>query len=440
MRARGPGAWLDARIGRMSDGSQNGSSDPRPGEGGGGAPGVSGAPPAPFSPVAEVLEELRAGRMIILTDDEDRENEGDLVLPARFATPESINFMLREAKGYLCLSLTEADCDRLRLDPQATVNTSVRGTPFTVSIDGHPDHGFTTGVSASERARCIRMAIDPSYGAGDFVRPGHINPLRSRDGGVLVRTGQTEGSVDLCRLAGLYPAAVIIEITRDDGEMARLDDLEGFARRHDLKICSVNQLIEYRLRQTTLVRRLEPLSGVPIETEAGRFTVHSFRSDVDSNAHLALCAGGVGDADEFGHVRRDDEPVLVRVQRQDLLGDLFSMVDDPGGSASSRSIHAALRAIAGEGRGVFLYMRTDGVGDDVALRRKALGALAAEPDHRQRAIDTEAMPMDRRNYGIGGQILKQLGVNRMRLLTNTPRGLPGLSAFGLEITEHVPLV
>ena len=213
---------------------------------------------AVFTPIPEILDELRAGRIIVLTDDEDRENEGDLVLPAQFVTPELISFMLREASGYLFLSLTEADCDRLDLHDQTPVNTSVRGTPLTVSIDGHPKHGFTTGVSAHERAKSIHLAIDPDSGPDDFVRPGHINPLRSRDGGVLVRIGQTEGSVDLCRLAGLYPAAVGIEIMREDGEMARLPDLERFCAQHDLKMCSVRDIIEHRLAKSSIVERLDP--------------------------------------------------------------------------------------------------------------------------------------------------------------------------------------
>jgi 3,4-dihydroxy 2-butanone 4-phosphate synthase/GTP cyclohydrolase II len=281
------------------------------------------------------------------------------------------------------------------------------------------------------------MAIDPAFAADDFVRPGHINPLRARDGGVLVRTGQTEGSVDLCRLAGLHPSAVIIEIVREDGEMARLNDLREFSSKHGLKMCSVNQLIEYRLEQTALVRRLEPRDGVEIETAAGAFRVMMYRSEVDARTHLALCAGGVGAVDEFGRVCASDEPTLVRVQRQDLFGDLFGALEGEGGSRAS--IDRALRAIAGVGRGVLLYMRPEGVGDDLALRRSAMGSDGFV-EFAGEAIDGEAMPMEKRDYGIGGQILRDLGVRRMRLMTNHPRGLPGLSAFGLEIVEHVPLL
>jgi 3,4-dihydroxy 2-butanone 4-phosphate synthase/GTP cyclohydrolase II len=250
----------------------------------------------PFSPIPEILEELKQGRMVILTDDEKRENEGDLVVPAQFVTPESVTFVLQNALGYMCLSMTEADCDRLNLHPQSATNTSQRGTAFTVSIDLHPKHGGTTGVSARERARCIRMAIDPQYGPDDFVRPGHINPLRSRDGGVLVRTGQTEGSLDLCRLAGLYPAAVIIEIMKPDGEMARVPDLAKFSKRHGMKMCSVAQIIEHRLKRESLVRRLEPREGRKLRTEFGEFNAILYESAVDPLPHLVLTVGEVGAA------------------------------------------------------------------------------------------------------------------------------------------------
>jgi len=390
-----------------------------------------------FSPVDDVIRDLRDGRMIILTDDESRENEGDLVMAAEHATPEAITFMLREARGYLCLSLTEHDCDRLKLEPQASRNTSVRGTPFTVSIDGHPKHGFTTGVSAPERARVIRMAIDPELTADDFVRPGHINPLRSRDGGVLVRTGQTEGSVDLCRLADLYPAAVIIEIMRDDGEMARLPDLKQFADKHQLKLCSVNQLIEHRLSSTRLVHRVEPLRGVQVDTAEGPFTMFAFQSKVDTQPHLALCLGGVGDLDQRGRVIEQNEPTLVRVHRRQIVGDVFGGRGSDG-VVTAHKLHASLRAIRQAGRGALVYMRPGGVGDDLELRLKQIASLGGDADLNADIV-SEAMPMDKRDYGIGGQILRELGVSRMRLLTNHQRELPGLAAFGLEIVEHVGL-
>lgn len=278
----------------------------------------------PFSPIPEILDELRAGRMIVLTDDENRENEGDLVMAAQHVTPEAVTFMLSVARGYLCLSLTEADCDRLDLHPQATVNTTMRGTAFTVSIDGHPRHGFTTGVSAKERARCIQMCIDPRYGVEDFTRPGHINPLRSRNGGVLVRTGQTEGSLDLCRLAGLYPAAAIIEVMRDDGEMARVPDLERFCAEHGLKMCSVAQIIEHRVARESLVRRVGPTR--PVRTALGTFNAMLFESLVDPLPHLALTVGEIG-ATGPGGALQIDEPVLVRMHRRHLMGDVFGDLD-----------------------------------------------------------------------------------------------------------------
>ncbi|MGE3107701.1 MAG: 3,4-dihydroxy-2-butanone-4-phosphate synthase [Phycisphaerales bacterium] len=407
-----------------------------------------------FAPIHDVLDELRAGRMIILTDDESRENEGDLILPASFATPEAITFMLSVARGYMCLSLTEADCDRLDLSPQAAVNTTVRGTAFTVSVDGHPRHGFTTGVSAKERARCIRMLIDPQYGPDDFVRPGHINPLRSRDGGTLVRTGQTEGSIDLCRLAGLYPAAAIIEIMRDDGEMARLPDLVALSRKHSLKMCSVAQVIEHRLARESLVKRLAPACGVPIRTPEGEFTLIGFESMVDALPHLALTCGGVGSLDESGAARQTTEPVLVRMHRRNILGDIFgdlgsSAVSPAGRSAGPKSshdlLHAALREIQRARRGALVYLRPESVGDGLlerlqSVRRSAPDRGADTPDLRHPAgLASNAVPMHLREFGIGGQILRNLGLHRLRLLTNSNTDMPGIEAFGLEITERVPI-
>lgn len=388
----------------------------------------------PFSPIPEILDELRAGRIIILTDDERRENEGDLVLPAQFASPETITFLLTVARGYLCLSMTEADCDRLDLTPQAAVNTTVRGTAFTVSVDGHPRHGFTTGVSAAERARCIRMMIDPAYTTADFVRPGHINPLRSRDGGVLVRTGQTEGSLDLCRMAGLYPAAAIIEIMRDDGEMARLPDLEIIAKRHGLKMCSVPQLIEYRLARESLVRRLDPASGTPIRTPHGTFNLVAFESLVDPQPHVALTLG-------LGALTPSDTPTLVRVHRRHLLGDVFGDLDSSPEGATADTLHAAMRAIQKEGRGVVVYLRPEGSGDDLSQRLSTVRRvkMAAQHPPDPDAPELSLPPAMTREIGVGSQILRELGVTRLRLLTNHTTEWPGLEAFGLQVVERVPL-
>lgn len=392
----------------------------------------------PFATIPEVLQDIRDGRMVILTDDEDRENEGDLVIAAEHVTPETVTFMLTVARGYMCLSMTEADCDRLELSPQAAVNTTMRGTAFTVSIDGHPKHGFTTGVSAKERARCIRMAIDPQYRIDDFTRPGHINPLRSRDGGVLVRTGQTEGSVDLCRLAGLYPAAVIIEIMRDDGEMARLPDLEKVAAQHNLKMCSVAQLIEYRLARESLIKRIEPLGGTTIRSRLGEFQLYAFESMVDALPHVALCVGDIG-----APGTTTDKPTLVRVHRRDVLGDIFLDLDSSPEGATGDTLHASLRKIADEGRGVVLYLRPTGSdARDVGLAQR----LSAVRTGRKGDVDDpnltapgNTVPSAVREIGVGSQILRDLGLSKLRLLTNHQTDWPGLEAFGLEIVERVPI-
>lgn len=393
--------------------------------------------PPGFSPIPEILDELRAGRMVVLTDDEDRENEGDLVLPAQFADAGSIGFMLKEARGYLCLSLTRADCQRLDLKPQADVNTSVRGTPFTVAIDGHPRHGLTTGVSAAERAKTIRLAIDPDSTPGDFVRPGHINPLRARDGGVLVRIGQTEGSVDLCRLAGLTPAAVIIEILRDDGEMARVPDLLEFNKQHGLKMCSIKQLIEHRLRTERFVERLEPRAGTPIDTAHGPFNLIAFRSITDPLPHLALTLGGVGDVDESGNVVEQQEPTLVRVHRRDLLGDIFAAKH---GERNARNIlDSAMQKIQAEGRGALVYLRPSG-GLDTPSAHANLNNRLTQPFN----LDSDDSPTRSQaagalEYGTGSQIVRALGISKMKLLTNSDADYPQLEAFGLSIAERVSL-
>jgi 3,4-dihydroxy 2-butanone 4-phosphate synthase/GTP cyclohydrolase II len=381
----------------------------------------------PFSPLPDILTDLRAGKMIVLTDDESRENEGDLVLPAQFATPEAVTFMLGKALGYLCLSLTEADCDRLGLHPQGNINTSQRATAFTVSIDLHPKFGGTTGVSAKERAECIRMAIDPRYGQADFARPGHVNPLRSRDGGVLVRNGQTEGSVDLCRLAGLYPAACIIEIMKQDGEMARLPDLEAFCATHRLKMCSVAQIIEHRLARESLVTRTTPTQGVPVSTPSGVFHAHAFATAVDALPHVALTMGLEQPA---------GAPALVRMHRRNLLGDVFHAAD-PSGESSAAVLHASMRMIAREGRGAVVYLRTNhphgtgDEGDDLETLLQTFRVSAGSPAGSMK----ENVPL--RELGIGCQILRELGLSKLRLITASDRHLPGIEAYGLEIVGRV---
>ncbi len=395
----------------------------------------------PFSPIPDILDDLQNGKMVILTDDEDRENEGDLVMPAQLATPDAINFMLTVARGYMCLSLTEADCDRLDLLPQAADNTSLRATPFTVSIDGAPKHGVGTGVSTFDRAKTVQLAIDPNSTPEDFVRPGHINPLRSRDGGVLVRIGQTEGSLDLCRLAGLHPSALIIEIVRPDGEMARLPDLEALAAEHGIKMCSVAQIIEHRLQRETLVTRHEPVSGVEIQTEFGPFNLIAFDSAVDPLPHLALTLGGVGDLNASGEPVQRDEPTLVRMHRRHMLGDIFGDLASGHDGSTGADLRDAMRRIQAEGAGAIVYLRPEGSGDDLESRLQTINRqrLGVQQPGQAGAIAPADVPMHERQFGIGSQILRQLGLTKLRLMTNSKVDRPGLDAFGLEITEHVPL-
>jgi 3,4-dihydroxy 2-butanone 4-phosphate synthase/GTP cyclohydrolase II len=380
----------------------------------------------PLSPIPEILDELRAGRVIVLVDDESREHEGDFVCAAEKVTPELVNFMTRIAAGYMCVPMTGADCDRLDLVPMATTNTSLWGTPFTVSIDGHPKHGVGTGVSATDRVKTIELMIDPNTTPDDFIRPGHINPLRARDGGVLVRTGQTEGSVDLCKLAGMNPSSVIIEVVREDGQMARMPDLEKICIEHKLKMCSVEQIIEYRLAREGLVRRLDPHAGTPIETPEGKFTLYAFQSTIDPLPHLVLAAGDVGGLDPH------------RMHRRDLLGDIFNEMSNPTGE----TLRESLRMIQAAGRGAVVYLRPEGVGEGLSERllkinRPATDDINAPDLTRTDGVAARARPMDHRAFGLGSQILRELGLNKLRVITNHPRQLPGLHAFGLEIVEQV---
>jgi 3,4-dihydroxy 2-butanone 4-phosphate synthase / GTP cyclohydrolase II len=398
--------------------------------------------PGMLSHIGEILEDLRQGRPIILVDDEDRENEGDLVCAAEKVTPEIINFMTRHTPGYLCVALTAAECDRLELHPQAASNTSLRGTAMAVSVDGHPRYGVGTGISASDRARTARLLADPASRPHDLVRPGHMVPLRAKDGGVLVRTGQTEGSVDLMRLAGLHPAAVISEVCRDDGEMARMPDLEVFSQQHGLRICSVEQIIHYRFGRERLVHRLPPTEGVPVDTDHGRFNVVAYRSVVDRLPHLAFCLGDVGRLDPSGYPLESDEATLVRMHRRDLLGDVFGDKSHP----SNRVLAASLARIQTEGHGVVVYLRPDGAGEGLTERLQSWiypSPLADDPDVPDltslEGAGVRGLPMNRRDFGIGGQILRDLGLRRLRVLSNNPQRLHHLQAFGLEVVESVPI-
>ncbi len=390
--------------------------------------------------IPEILEELRAGRMVVLVDDEDRENEGDLIVPARYATPETINFMLKQGRGMMCVALAGAICDHLDLTPQTPANTTQRGTAYTITVDAHERHGITTGVSAADRATTIQLLVNPEAGARDFARPGHIQPLRARDGGVLVRAGQTEGSVDLCKLAGLSPGAVIIEVMNDDGTMARRPQLEALCARHDIKMCSVADIITYRLGREILVSRLD---AAPFESDDGRFDLIAYRSLVDPLPHVAMVCGRTGRMDSAGQPIEIDEPVLVRMHSQNLLGDVFGDREQPSG----RTLHRAMKLIHDTGEGAVVYLRHEQMGSGLLRRLQTMQAVdeqliaRAERPAIGSSQTTPGMrpPADKRDYGIGSQILRDLGIRRIRLVTDHPFTPTALSGFGLEITEFVPV-
>jgi len=395
-----------------------------------------------FAALEDILDDLRDGKMIILVDDENRENEGDLVCAAERVTPEIINFMVKHTPGYLCVALSGSECDRLDLHPQTNFNTSLRATPMTVSVDGHPKYGVTTGISASDRAKTVQVIADPESRPDDLTRPGHMVPLRARDGGVLVRTGQTEGSVDLMRLAGLRPTAMISEVCKDDGEMARLPDLETFADKYDLKICSVEQIIHHRLERERLIERIDPKQGTKIDTQFGSFNLIAYHSMVDPLPHLALTMGGVGDLDPSGVVIESHEPTLVRMHRRNLLGDIFGDEAQP----TNRVLAASLSAIQKEGRGVLVYLRPSGVGEGLLGRLQTIhdGLKGASDSNRpdltgRGGVGAKAMPMDQRDFGVGSQILRDLGLHQLRVMTNHPRAMTNLHAFELEIVESVSI-
>ncbi len=381
----------------------------------------------PFARISEIIDELRAGRMIILTDDEDRENEGDLCVAAEFATAENINFMATHGRGLICLSMDSTLIDKLELHPQAERNDSKYGTAFTVSIDSR--YGITTGISAHDRAKTIQDSIKDDAKPYDLVRPGHIFPLRARKGGVLKRTGQTEGIVDLTRLSGLKPSGVICEVMKDDGTMARLPDLEKFADEHDLKICSIADIIEYRRHHEKLVERVV---SVRMPTRHGEFDLHVYKSKVDDFVHLALCAGI---PTRTGSQPRLKDPVLVRVHSECLTGDIFgSRLCDCG-----NQLDEALKMIVANGSGILLYMRQEGRGIGLENKLKAYHLQQTEGMDTIEANNALGFPDDVRDYGIGAQILADLGVRKMELMTNNPKKYHGLKGYGLEIVKRVQL-
>jgi 3,4-dihydroxy 2-butanone 4-phosphate synthase/GTP cyclohydrolase II len=362
--------------------------------------------------VERALSEIRKGRMVILTDDEDRENEGDLVMAAEKATPKAINFMATHGRGLICLSLTEERIRQLNLPLMVHDNTSPFQTAFTVSIEAA--RGVTTGISAADRARTIQAAVAPHAKPGDLVRPGHIFPLRARDGGVLVRTGQTEGSVDLARMAGLEPAGVICEIMKPDGSMARRPDLVKFAQKHKLVLLSVADIIRYRLERERLIKRID--TAIIERRGAGSFQAYTYGSDVDSAVHVALVKGDV----------RGKEPVLTRVHRACLMGDLLGSSQCECGS----QLEQAVQRIHEEGRGVIVYLQKDGP----AKTRLQCTHISNEVVVKGKPDQTRL-----REFGVGAQILKDLGLSRLRLLTNNPKKIVGLESYSLEVVEQIPL-
>jgi 3,4-dihydroxy 2-butanone 4-phosphate synthase/GTP cyclohydrolase II len=382
---------------------------------------------APLAGIPEALAELQAGRMIILVDDEDRENEGDLVCLAEKVTPEAVNFMARHARGLICLPMEKGLADRLDLPLQVERNTNRMGTAFTVSIEARM--GVTTGISAADRARTIQVAVAPECRPEDLVRPGHVFPLRAMPGGVLRRAGQTEGAVDLARLAGCRPMAVICEIMNDDGTMARLPDLTLFAQRHGLKIASVADIIAFRRRTERMV---ELIVSIDLPTRHGDFKAHLYRSLIDGSEHVALSVGEPVPGLQDGLQR----PVLVRVHSECLTGDVLgSLRCDCGGQ-----LEAALRRVAAEREGVVLYMRQqEGRGIGLANKMKAYHLQQTQGLDTVEANKALGLPVDVRDYGVGAQILRDLGVRRMKLLTNNPSKYHALSGYGLQITERVPL-